>query len=63
MKDTIDLTDPEDVAASREWARRRAAALAALQQARSRRAVLGAILGQDPAAAPTRATPRRPRGP
>jgi hypothetical protein len=49
--DTIDLADPEDVAASREWAARRAAAALALLRAQSRRAVLAQTLGQDPAAA------------
>jgi hypothetical protein len=49
--DTIQLADPEDVAASREWAARRAAAALALQRAQSRRAVLVQTLGQDPAAA------------
>jgi hypothetical protein len=51
MKDTIELTDPEDVAASRDWARRRGEAAAAAQRARARRATLQAVLGQDPAAA------------
>lgn len=49
MKDTIELTDPEDVAASREWAARRAAALAALQRARARRAMLADALSRDSA--------------
>jgi hypothetical protein len=49
--DTIDITDPEDVAASREWAARRAAAALALRQAQARRAVLAQTLSQNPAAA------------
>jgi hypothetical protein len=53
--DTIDLTDPEDVAASRQWAARRAAAALALRRAQARKAVLEQLLQQDPAAAALRA--------
>lgn len=53
--EVIDLTDPEDVAASRHWAARRATAALALHRAQLRRAVLLQVLQQDPAAAALRA--------
>ena len=49
--ESIDITQPEDVPADRDWGARHADALGALQRARARQALLAATLARDPAAA------------